>query len=61
VSDDLRLHTSNPFPGVWLCVDDNYDASWEGEEDGWVSSSVVGTGKTEEEAIADYREQTEES
>jgi hypothetical protein len=41
-------------------VDDNYDAEWAGEEDGYVSSSPRGWGKTEAEAIADLVEQLEE-
>lgn len=44
----------------WSAVTDNYDASWEGEEDGWVSNEPIGYGATEEQAIANLREQLEE-
>lgn len=58
----VRIHTDqpNPYGTEWSAVDDNYDASYEGPEDGWVSSSPRGWGKTEAEAIADLREQLEE-
>jgi hypothetical protein len=58
----VKIHTSqpNPYSTEWSAVDDNYDAEWAGEEDGWVSSSPHGHGKTEAEAIADLREQIEE-
>lgn len=27
-----------PFPGIWMATSPNYDASYEGEEDGWVDN-----------------------
>jgi len=51
-----------PFRGAdWTAVTDDYDASWEGEEDGWVSNHPIGYGATEAEAIADLMEQIEEA
>ncbi len=58
----VKIHTDqpNPYGNEWRAVDDNYDADWQGEEDGYVSSSPVGHGKTEAEAIADLVDQIEE-
>lgn len=58
----VKIHTSqpNPYGTEWSAVDGNYDASYEGPEDGWVSSSPRGWGKTENEAINDLVEQLEE-
>lgn len=59
----VKIHTSqpNPYGYEWSATDDNYDASYEGPEDGWVSSSPRGWGKTEEAAIADLIEQLEDA
>ena len=44
----------------WSATSDNYEASWEGEEDGWKGSHPIGYGATEEEAVADYKMQLDE-
>lgn len=58
----MKIGTSqpNPYGNEWSAVTDSYDASWEGEEDGYVSHSPQGWGATKEEAIADLLEQIEE-
>jgi hypothetical protein len=60
--ESVRVHTDqpNPYGTEWSAVDDNYDAEYAGPENGWVSSSPRGWGKTEAEAIEDLREQLEE-
>ena len=53
---------SNPYGNEWCAYDsDTYDASYEGPEDGWVSHSPMGWGKTKGEAIADLMAQIEEN
>src|SRR5690348_11442194 len=32
--------------GYWRAVHDNYDASWEGEEDGWISNGLDACART---------------
>jgi hypothetical protein len=61
--EPVKIHTSqpNPYGYEWSAVDDNYDASYEGPEDGYVSSSPRGWGNTEESAIADLIEQLEDA
>lgn len=44
----------------YSAVTSNYDASYEGPEDGWVANEPVGYGATEEAAVADLKEQLEE-
>jgi hypothetical protein len=58
----VKIHTDqpNPYGNEWTAVDDNYDADWQGEEDGYVSSSPRGWGKTENEAIRDLIDQLKE-
>lgn len=60
--ESVRIHTDqpNPYGNEWTAVDDNYDAQWSGEEDGWTSSSPRGWGRTENEAIEDLMDQLEE-
>jgi hypothetical protein len=37
----------------WACYDESaYDADWDGEK--YISSSIVGRGETEEEAIIEF-------
>lgn len=59
----VRIHTEqpNPYGTEWSAVDDNYDAEWAGEEDGWVSNSPRGWGKTEDKAMGDLVEQLEDA
>lgn len=35
--------------GRWTATHENYDASYEGEEDGWVSNGLMCEGRTLEE------------
>lgn len=62
-----NIRTSFVYPPIpdrscdWCATTDDYDASWEGEETGWVSSSPIGWGRTEAEAIADLKEQLEDA
>lgn len=58
----VKVYTDqpNPYGNEWSAVDDSYDADWQGEETGYVSSSPHGWGKTEAEAIADLIQQIEE-
>jgi hypothetical protein len=44
--------------GRWTTTHENYDASWEGEEDGWVSNGLMCEGRTLEE-LADECEEVE--
>ena len=56
-------HDPKPIPSRrfdWSCTTENFDASWEGEETGYVANEPVGYGATEEEAKADFMEQWEE-
>ena len=48
------------YPQQWSAIDDNYDAAWRGDEDGWVSNHPMGWGETEDEAINDLVAQMEE-
>ena len=32
--------------GRWTATHENYDASWEGEEDGWVDNGLMCEGRT---------------
>jgi hypothetical protein len=59
----MTVKTSFDYPPIpvrhmdWSAWDDDtYDASYEGEEDGW-KSSPIGHGATEQEAIDDLLEQ----
>jgi hypothetical protein len=56
---DVDLETGINPDGEWFALDNNtYDAEY---EDGrWFSRSIVGYGKTEQEAIADLLEQMED-
>lgn len=45
----------------WVAITDNYDADWQGEEDGYVSHSPIGHGATEAEALADLMEQIDDA
>lgn len=36
---------------AWTATSPNYDASWEGEEDGWVDNGEKAGGRTREELI----------
>lgn len=57
----IEVSQPNPYGHEWMAIDsDTYDASWEGDEDGWVSSSPVGWGKTREAASDDLMEQLKE-
>ena len=47
---DLLLHISQPYPGCWFVVDDNYDGE----------GAPQGSGSTKYEAIRDYIDQIEE-
>jgi hypothetical protein len=44
--------------GRWTATHENYDASWEGEEDGYVSNGLMCEGRTLEE-LADECEAKE--
>jgi hypothetical protein len=44
----------------WSAVISNYDASWEGEESGWVSNEPIGYGPTEAAAVQSLTDQLEE-
>jgi hypothetical protein len=39
--------------GRWACTHRNYDASWEGEEDGYVDNGLKAEGRTLEELCED--------
>lgn len=45
--------------GRWTATHENHDASWEGEEDGWVGNGLMCDGRTLEE-LADEIEAKEE-
>jgi hypothetical protein len=45
--------------GRWTTTHENYDASWEGEEDGWADNGLMCEGRTLEE-LADEVEAKEE-
>lgn len=54
----IHLTTIPQFPPIpvrhfdWAAIDSNdYDADWQGEESGFVSTSPQGEGETEQEAI----------
>lgn len=63
----MKIRTSFVYPPIpdrrfdWHATTDGYDASWEGEETGWVSSGPEGWGRTEAEAAADLMEQLEDA
>lgn len=44
----------------WSATTDNYDASYEGPEDGWVANEPVGYGATEKLAVDHLLEQLED-
>lgn len=39
--------------GRWTCTHINYDASYEGEEDGWVDNGLMCEGRTLEDLAAE--------
>lgn len=41
--------------GRWTSSHENYDASWEGEEDGWVSNGLIAEGRTLDDLEEDMR------
>lgn len=62
----MKIATSYVFPPIpcrsydWIAVDDDtYDVDC--DQDGYFSTSPVGHGATEQEAIADMMEQIEEN
>ena len=61
----VTSHDPNPYASTrafdWSATTDNYDASYEGPEDGWVANEPVGYGATEEAAIADLKERMEDA
>jgi hypothetical protein len=59
----ITHHDPKPIPSRawdWSAVTDNYDASWEGEESGWVSNEPIGYGASEAAAVKDLTDQLEE-
>lgn len=61
----IKIRTTHVFPPIpvrsfdWCAVDDNaYDADC--DQDGFFSTSPIGWGANEEEAIADLKEQLEQ-
>lgn len=59
----VTQHDPKPIPTRafdWSATTDNYDASYEGPEDGWVANEPVGYGATEEAAVADLKQQLED-
>jgi hypothetical protein len=60
----IRIHTTHVYPPIpirsfdWSAVDDNYDCDC--DQDGFFSTSPIGYGATEQEAIADLIQQMEE-
>lgn len=48
-------------PFLWTAISPNYDASYEGEEDGWVDNGERASGRTRDELIADIDEWFEEN
>lgn len=57
----MKIITSFDFPPIpirdfdWSAVTDNYDCDC--DQDGFFSTHPIGHGRTEEEAIADLKEQ----
>lgn len=43
----------SPFPGMWIATSPNYDASYEGEEDGWVYNGERVSASTREGLIGE--------
>lgn len=41
--------------GRWTSTHEDYDCSWEGEEDGWVSNNLMAEGRTLDELEEDMR------
>ena len=46
--------------GYYWAVHDNYDASWEGEEDGWVDNGLRVCGRTIPDLVSEIEEKEEE-
>lgn len=46
--------------GMWEATGPDFDASYEGEEDGWVGNGQFFTGRTRDEVIADVDDWFEE-
>lgn len=60
----MKIETSqpNPYGSEWMAIDsDTYDVDWQGEETGYVANGPTGWGATEAEAVADLKEQLEET
>lgn len=64
IRNGVSIHTSHECPPIpirdwdWSAVTDDYDADC--DQDGFFSSHPVGSGPTEEAAIADLLEQLED-
>jgi hypothetical protein len=59
-----KISTNYDYPPIpirdydWSATSEDFDASYEGPEDGgWIGSHPIGHGRTEAEAIADYLDQ----
>jgi hypothetical protein len=44
----------------WHYIHDDYDASWEGEEDGWVSNGLGGSAESPEACLEEIRDYEDE-
>lgn len=61
----ILIHTHFEYPPIpvrnfdWVATDDNYDCDC--DQDGFFSTSPIGHGATEQDAIDDLLEQLEES
>ena len=61
----MKIITTHVYPPIpirsmdWCATTDDYDADC--DQDGFFSTSPIGWGRTEEEAIADLKEQLEQS
>lgn len=59
----LKIITEFVYPPIpdrssdWRATDDNFDADYDYDAERYVTSSIIGTGPTEREAVIDYWEQ----
>lgn len=61
IINGITVHTSQPNPydvNDWYAIDDGYDCDC--DEDGYFSTSPMGNGRTEQEAIQDLLDQIED-
>lgn len=60
MSTTLKINTEFVYPPIpnrsfdWRATDDNFDADYDYAAERYVTTSIVGTGPTEREAVIDY-------